>query len=103
MFGVNTLFSVWLAIMLVNYTMSGAMNVMGAGLNAMGSTISAVAPKATQMASDKLQESGINRTICKTNWKLRCVRPANLNCSRKTCSRMRKMRRTARRTGAGHG
>ena len=60
MFGVNTLFSVWLAIMLVNYTMSGAMNVMGAGLNAMGSTTSAVAPKATQMASDKLQESGIN-------------------------------------------
>ncbi|MGD8105399.1 hypothetical protein ACQE32_01780 [Pantoea sp. FN0302] len=60
MFGVNTLFSLWLAIMLVNSAMSGAMNVMGAGLSAIGSSISAVAPQATQMARDKLQESGIN-------------------------------------------
>ncbi|MDU4093530.1 MAG: hypothetical protein E7H57_09715 [Pantoea sp.] len=60
MFGVNTLFSLWLAVMLVNYAMSGAMNVMGAGLSAIGSSISAVAPQATQMARDKLQESGIN-------------------------------------------
>lgn len=60
MFGVNTLFSLWLAIMLVNYAMSGAMNVMGASLNAIGSSISAVAPQATQMARDKLQENGIN-------------------------------------------
>lgn len=60
MFGVNTLFSLWLAIMLVNYAMSGTMNVMGASLNAIGSSISAVAPQATQMARDKLQENGIN-------------------------------------------
>lgn len=60
MFGVNTLFSLWLAVMLVNSAMSGAMNVMGAGLSAIGSSISAVAPQATQMARDKLQESGIN-------------------------------------------
>ena len=60
MFGVNTLFSLWLAVMLVHYAMSGAMNVMGAGLNAIGSSISAVAPQATQMARDKLQESGFN-------------------------------------------
>ena len=60
MFGVNTLFSVWLAIMLVNYAVSGAMNVMGTGLSAIGNSISAVAPQATQMARDKLQENGIN-------------------------------------------
>lgn len=60
MFGVNTLFSLWLAVMLVNSAMSGAMNVMGAGLSAIGSSISSVAPQATQMARDKLQESGIN-------------------------------------------
>lgn len=60
MFGVNTLFSLWLAVMLVNSAMHGAMNVMGAGLNVIGSSISAVAPQATQMARDKLQESGIN-------------------------------------------
>ncbi|MTH46403.1 TIGR04086 family membrane protein [Intestinirhabdus alba] len=60
MFGVNTLFSVWLAVTLVNYTVSGAMNVMGAGLSAIGSTVSAAAPHAARMAQDKLQENGIN-------------------------------------------
>ncbi|MFD1802288.1 hypothetical protein ACFSFZ_08810 [Mixta tenebrionis] len=60
MFGINTLFSVWLAVTLVNYTVSGAMNVMGAGLSAIGNTVSAVAPHAARMAQDKLQESGIN-------------------------------------------
>jgi hypothetical protein len=54
MFGVNTLFSLWLAVMLVNSAMHGAMNVMGAGLNVIGSSISAVAPQAKQMAQDKL-------------------------------------------------
>jgi ElaB/YqjD/DUF883 family membrane-anchored ribosome-binding protein len=60
MFGVNTLFSVWLAVTLVNYTVSGAMNVMGAGLSAIGNTVSAAAPHAARLAQDKLQESGIN-------------------------------------------
>ncbi|WP_130831039.1 YrzE family protein [[Erwinia] mediterraneensis] len=60
MFGISTLFTIWLAITLVSSVVGGAMNVLGAGFQAIGSGISAAAPSVTQMARDKLQENNIN-------------------------------------------
>ncbi len=60
MFGINTLICTWLLISVANTAMSGAANIMGAGLQTVGSSISAVAPSVGRMAQDKLQENNIN-------------------------------------------
>ncbi|WP_264273487.1 hypothetical protein [Duffyella gerundensis] len=60
MFGVNALICVWLAVVVVNSAVTGAMNIVGTGLQAVGNGIGAAAPSVTQMAKDKLKENNIN-------------------------------------------
>jgi uncharacterized membrane protein YccC len=60
MFGLSTIFTIYLAIALATSVLGGAMNIVGSGFQALGSGISAAAPSVTQMAKDKLQESNIN-------------------------------------------
>lgn len=60
MFGLSTLFTIWLAVSLASSVLGGAMNIVGSGFQALGSGISAAAPSVTQMAKDKLQENDIN-------------------------------------------
>ncbi|WP_243701526.1 hypothetical protein [Sodalis ligni] len=60
MFGVNTLICAWFLIVVVNSAMSGAMSVVGSGLQIVGKGISAAAPPVTQMVKDKLGENNIN-------------------------------------------
>lgn len=60
MFGLSTLFTIWLAVSLASSVLGGAMNIVGSGFQALGSGISAAAPSVTQMAKDKLQENNIN-------------------------------------------
>lgn len=60
MFGVNTLICAWFLLVVVNNAMSGAMSVVGSGLQTLGSGISAAAPPVTQMVKDKLGENNIN-------------------------------------------
>ncbi|MXP49962.1 hypothetical protein FD733_12820 [Pantoea sp. Eser] len=60
MFGLSTIFTLYLAIALASSVLGGAMNIVGSGFQALGSGISAAAPSVTQMAKDKLQESNIN-------------------------------------------
>ncbi|NMC25076.1 MAG: hypothetical protein GYA32_15160, partial [Serratia sp.] len=60
MFGVNTLICAWFLLVVVNNAMSGAMSVVGSGLQTLGSGISAAAPPVTQMVKEKLCENNIN-------------------------------------------
>ncbi|MBE5252078.1 TIGR04086 family membrane protein [Mixta mediterraneensis] len=60
MFGLSTVFTIYLAISLASSVLGGAMNIVGSGFQALGSGISAAAPSVTQMAKDKLQENNIN-------------------------------------------
>ncbi|MDL4912631.1 MAG: TIGR04086 family membrane protein [Enterobacterales bacterium endosymbiont of Blomia tropicalis] len=60
MFGLSTVFTIYLAISLASSVLGGAMNIVGSGFQAFGSGISAAAPSLTQMAKDKLQENNIN-------------------------------------------
>ncbi|WP_413530660.1 hypothetical protein [Rahnella inusitata] len=60
MFGVNTLICAWFLLVVVNNAMSGAMSVVGSGLQTLGSGISAAAPPVTQMVKEKLGENNIN-------------------------------------------
>ncbi len=60
MFGVNTIISAWFLIMLASSALTGAMNIMGAGLQAVGSGVTAVAPSVKDMAKEKLAENNIN-------------------------------------------
>ncbi|WP_413737146.1 hypothetical protein ACL2XP_03305 [Sodalis sp. RH21] len=60
MFGVNTLICAWFLLVVVNHVMSGAMSVMGSGLQIVGNGISAAAPSVTQTVKDKLAENNIN-------------------------------------------
>jgi len=60
MFGVNTLLCAWFVIAVVNNTVSGTMNVLGAGLQTVGSGLTALAPPAKDMVKQKLQENNIN-------------------------------------------
>ncbi len=60
MFGLSTIFTIYLAIALATSVLGGAMNIVGSGFKALGSGISAAAPSVTQMAKEKLQENNIN-------------------------------------------
>lgn len=60
MFGVNTLICTWFLIAVLNNAVSGAVSVVGSGLQSLGSGISAAAPPVTQMVKDKLGENNIN-------------------------------------------
>ncbi len=60
MFGVNTLICAWFLLVVVNHVMSGAMSVMGSGLQIVGNGVSAAAPSVTQTVKDKLAENNIN-------------------------------------------
>ncbi len=60
MFGFNTIVCLVLMTMLANSVVTGAANVVGAGLKTVGSGISAVAPQATQMVKEQLNENNIN-------------------------------------------
>ena len=60
MFGLSTVFTIYLAISLASSVLGGAVNIVGSGFQALGSGISAAAPSVTQMAKDKLQENNIN-------------------------------------------
>ncbi|WP_411704115.1 TIGR04086 family membrane protein [Edaphovirga cremea] len=60
MWGVNTLICAWLIVVVFSSAISGAANIAGSGLQAIGSGISSIAPRATQMAKEKLQENNIN-------------------------------------------
>ncbi len=60
MFGVNTIISAWFVVMLANSAVTGAMNILGAGLQAVGSGVTAVAPSVKDMAKEKLAENNIN-------------------------------------------
>ncbi|MCU6663352.1 hypothetical protein D3C75_146830 [compost metagenome] len=59
-FGVNTLICTAFLIMLANNATSGAISVVGSGMQTVGSSIKAVAPSVTQMAKEKLAENNIN-------------------------------------------
>ncbi len=60
MFGLSTIFTIWLAVSLASSVLGGALNIVGSGFQALGSGISAAAPTVTQMAKDKLEENNIN-------------------------------------------
>ena len=60
MFGLSTLFTIWLAVSLASSLIGGAFNIIGAGFQAAGSGISAAAPTVTDYAKQKLQENNIN-------------------------------------------
>jgi len=60
MFGVNTLICTWFVFVLASNTVSGTMNVLGAGLQTVGSGLTALAPPATNMVKQKLDENNIN-------------------------------------------
>ncbi|ECC1661539.1 TPA: hypothetical protein N2F43_002368 [Salmonella enterica] len=60
MFGVNTLFCAWFVLAVVNNTVSGTMNVLGAGLQTVGSGLTAMAPPVKDMVKQKMDENNIN-------------------------------------------
>ncbi len=61
MFGLSTLFTIWLAVSLASNLIGGAFNIIiGAGFHAVGSGISAAAQTATDYGRHKLQENNIN-------------------------------------------
>jgi len=60
MFGVNTLICTGLLMIVANSAVTGAMNAVGTGLQTLGNGVAAVAPSVTQVAKEKLNDSGIN-------------------------------------------
>ncbi|MEW7311174.1 hypothetical protein AB1E22_00285 [Buttiauxella gaviniae] len=60
MFGVNTLICVWFMFVIANGAMTGALSVLGSGIQAAGSGISAAAPGITEQVKKGLDENNIN-------------------------------------------
>ncbi|WP_237391184.1 hypothetical protein [Dryocola clanedunensis] len=60
MFGVNTLICSAFLLAMANYAVTGAANVLGAGVQTLGNGLSAAAPSVANMAKEKLDENNIN-------------------------------------------
>lgn len=59
-FGVNTLICTTFLLMLANSATTGALNIVGSGMQAVGSGIKSVAPSVVREAKEKLDENNIN-------------------------------------------
>lgn len=59
-FGVNTLICTTFLLMLANSATTGALNIVGSGMQAVGSGIKSVAPSVVQVAKEKMDENNIN-------------------------------------------
>ncbi|KAA1048854.1 hypothetical protein [Pseudocitrobacter sp. 73] len=59
-FGVNTLICTTFLLMLANSATTGALNIVGSGMQAVGSGIKSVAPSVVQTAKEKMDENNIN-------------------------------------------
>lgn len=60
MFGVNTLICSAFLLAMANYAVTGAANMLGAGVQTLGNGLSAAAPSVANMAKEKLDENNIN-------------------------------------------
>lgn len=60
MFGVNTLICTGFLLVIANSAVTGAMSVVGTGLQTVGNGVAAIAPGASQMVKEKLNDNNLN-------------------------------------------
>ncbi|MGB7802828.1 hypothetical protein [Buttiauxella sp.] len=81
MFGVNTLICVWFMFVIANGAMTGALSVLGSGIQAAGSGISAAAPGITEQVKGKLDENNINLDGLQSEIETALTQPVNPDAS----------------------